>query len=101
MSRFVTILGKSNWAADTLSHHPTNPDSSSENGSDSEAKIAIYYGLSCSTVQDIINPHLVGTQLPIDIRLETQSINNVIEEHEQEGAPMKHLYLTWSHLPSW
>ena len=58
---------------------PQNPDSSSENESDSEAEVAISYGLSCSVVWDIIDPHLGGTLLPMDIRLEAQSIKGVLE----------------------
>ena len=72
-------------AADALSCHPTNPDSSSENDSDSEAEVAISYGLSCSAVQDIIDPHLGGTWLPMDIRFDAQSIGSVLEEHQEES----------------
>ena len=54
-------------------------NSSLENGSDSEAEIAVSYGLSCSAIWDIIDPHLGGTQLPMDIRLEVQSISSVLQ----------------------
>ena len=36
--------GRSNRITDAFSHYPTNPDSSSPNDSDSEAKVAISYG---------------------------------------------------------
>ena len=55
-----------------------------DNGSDREAEVAISYGLSCSAVQDIIDPHLGHTQLPMDIRLEAQSINSMLEKCEEE-----------------
>ena len=97
--------GRSNRAANALSHCPTNPDSSSENDSDSEAEVAISYGLSCSTVWDIIDPHLGGTQLPMYIRLEAWSINSVLEEHQEESpidvCTKTHQYLIWFHLPLW
>ena len=44
--------GRSNRAANALSHHPTNPDSSSMNDSESEAEVAISYGLFCSAVSN-------------------------------------------------
>ena len=53
--------GRSNRSIDALCNHPTNPDSSSGKDSDSEAQVVISYGLSCSTVHDIVHPHLGGT----------------------------------------
>ena len=76
--------GRSSRATNALSHHPSNPDSSSKNGSDSEAEVAFSYGLSCSAVWDIIDPHLDGTGLAMDIRLEAQLINSVLEKSEEE-----------------
>ena len=34
---------------------------------------------------DIIDPHLGGTWLPIDIKLEVQSVSSVLEEHQEES----------------
>ena len=75
---------RSDRATDALSHCATNPDSPSENDSDSKAEVDISYGLLCSTVWVIIDLHLGGTWLPMDISLEAQSINSVLEEHEEE-----------------
>ena len=77
--------GRSNRVNDALSYHPTNPDSSSENGSDSEVEVAISYGFSCFAVWDIIDPHLGGTQLSTDIRLE--AVNQQSARGTSRGKP--------------
>ena len=42
-------------AADALNQHPKNPGSSLENSSDSEVEEAISFGLSYSTVHNIMS----------------------------------------------
>ena len=86
--------GRSNRAIDALSCHPTNPDLSSENDSDSEAEVAISYALSCSAVHEITDPHLGGTWLPMDIRLEVQLISSVLEGHQKESPIDLYTYET-------
>ena len=83
--RICYLSGRSNRAADAQSHPSTNPDSSSEKESDSEIEVVILYVLSCSAVWDIIDSHLGGTKLPMDIRLEAQSISSVLEELQEES----------------
>ena len=51
----------------------------------SEVQVSISYGLSCIAVWDIIDPHLGGTWLSMDIKLEAQSISSVLEEHQEES----------------
>ena len=65
--------GKSNQAADTLSRHPSNPDSPSESSDDDEEWETVSYGMVCQ----IIDHHLGSTKLPYNLRYEVQS--NVAE----------------------
>ena len=61
--------GKSNQAADTLSWHPSNPDSLSESLDDDEEWETISYGMVCQ----IIDHHLESTKLPYHLHCEVQT----------------------------
>ena len=61
--------GKSNQAADTLSWHPSNPDSLSESSDDDEEWETISYGMVCQ----IIDHHLESTKLPYHLHCEVQT----------------------------
>ena len=61
--------GKSNQAADTLSWHPVNPDSSSESSDDDEEWETVSYGMVCQ----IIDHHLGSSKLPYNLRYEAQT----------------------------
>ena len=65
--------GKSNQAADTLSRHPSNPDSPSESSDDDEEWETVSYGMVCQ----IIDHHLGSSKLPYHLRYEAQT--NVAE----------------------
>ena len=65
--------GKSNQVADTLSRHPSNPDSLSESSDDDEEWETLSYGMVCQ----IFDHHLESTKLPYHLRYEVQS--NVAE----------------------
>ena len=67
-------VGKSNQAADALSHQPSNPDSSSESSDDEEEWETITY----ETVCQILNYHLDSRKLPCNLKHEVQvSITDV------------------------
>ena len=61
--------GKSNQAADTLSRHPSIPDSLSESSDDDEEWETISYGMVCQ----IIDHHLESTKLPYHLHHEVQT----------------------------
>ena len=62
-------VGKSNQAADTLSRHPVNPDSSSESSDDEEEWETITY----ETVCQILDYHLGSSKLPHHLKHEVQT----------------------------
>ena len=64
---------KSNQAADTLSQHPVNLDSSSESSDNDGEWETVSYGMVCQ----ILNNHLDLTKIPYNAKLEVQ--NNAAE----------------------
>ena len=62
-------VGKSNQAADALSQHPENPDSSSESLDGDEEWETISYEMVCQ----ILDHHLDSTKLPYGVKYEVQT----------------------------
>ena len=61
-------VGKSNQAADALSHRPLNPDSASESSDGEDEWEAISYDMVCQ----ILDYHLESSKIPCQIKHEVQ-----------------------------
>ena len=55
--------------ADTLSHHPLNPDSSSESEDDNDNWETISYGMVCQS----INHLTISIEIPFHVKYEIQN----------------------------
>ena len=62
--------------ADTLSHCPLHPDSSSESEEDDDNWETISYGMVCQSINHLTN----STKIPFDVKYEIQ--NNEMETSE-------------------
>ena len=62
--------------ADTLSHCPLNPDSSSESEEEDDNWKTISYGMVCQSINHLTN----STKIPFDVKYEIQ--NNEMETSE-------------------
>ena len=69
-------VGRKNQVADTLSHHPLNPDSSSESEDDDDNWETIFYGMVCQSINHLKN----SMQIPFHVKYEIQ--NNEMETSE-------------------
>ena len=84
--------GKSNKAADALSHHPLSPDLPPVSDTDSDEVNVISYPLVCddsnddnikttsySSVYEKVNWHLGTIKISNDLKVEVQTISCVVE----------------------
>ena len=62
--------------ADALSHHPLNPDSSSESEDDDDNWETISYGMVCQSINHLTD----SMKIPFDVKYEIQ--NNEMETSE-------------------
>ena len=69
-------MGKSNQAADALSHRPSNPDSASESSDGEDEWEAISYDMVCQ----ILNYHLESSKIPCQIKYEVQVNSADVDE---------------------
>ena len=67
--------------ADTLSHHPLNPDSSSESEDDDDNWETISYGMVCQSINHLTNSMKIPFHVKCEIQnneMETSEVNKII-----------------------
>ena len=73
--------GRKNQVADTLSHHPLNPDSSSESEDDDDNWETISYGMVCQSINHLTNSMKIPFNMKYEIQnneMETSEVNKII-----------------------
>ena len=78
-------VGRKNQVADTLSHHPLNPDSSSESEDDDDNWETISYGMVCQSINHLTN----SMKIPFNVKYEIQ--NNEMETSEVNEIILKRI----------
>ena len=74
-------VGRKNQVADTLSHHPLNPDSSSESEDDDDNCETISYGMVCQSINYLTNSMKIPFHVKYEIQnneMETSEVNEII-----------------------
>ena len=73
--------GRKNQVADVLSHHPLNPDSSSESEDDDDNWETISYGMVCQSINHLTNSTKIWFEVKYKIQnneMETSEVNEII-----------------------
>ena len=74
-------VGRKNQVADALSHHPLNPDSSSESEDDDDNWETISYGMVCQSINHLTNSMKIPFHVKYEIqnnKMETSEVNEII-----------------------
>ena len=74
-------VGRKNQVADALSHHPLNPDSSSESEDDDDNWETISYGMVCQSINHLTNSMKILFAVKYEIQnneMETSKVNKMI-----------------------
>ena len=75
-------VGRKNQVADTLSHHPLNPDSSSESGDDDDNWETISYGMVCQSINHLTDSMKILFDVKYEIQnneMETSEVNEIMK----------------------